>query len=175
MPIFTSPSGNDIELVLQSFSIPSGSGVDFELSGEAASGATITTQPFSDTGYINGSPEQRSTVYIVSASGTVISDVIWYEDASPVSHGGIYAIQTTGIGTAEITSTLTITRSTTTNAPFDIYVRVEDPSGNVNSNTIQDFWYEYQIGWGTFGSMSGNAFNIAESPANGSLIRIRTP
>jgi hypothetical protein len=48
---------------------------------------------------------------------------------------------TTGIGTGEASSTLTITRTDKTGTPFDINFDVTDANGTTASNTVTDTWW----------------------------------
>lgn len=104
-------------------------------------GPTVDTQPVADVGLINGDPARRSTVYTAVASGTNVQAPTWYEGASPVAHGGIYGIVTTGAGTSECTSTLTITRAAKAGTPFNIKANFADANGNTDTNTVTDTWY----------------------------------
>ncbi len=110
----------------------------------AAAGPTIDTQPVADTGLINGDAARRTTVYTVEASSVAVGGVtgiVWNEDATPISDGGVYDIQTTGLGTASASSTLTITRTVKTGTPFVIDADVTDADGTTASDAVNDTWY----------------------------------
>lgn len=110
----------------------------------APAGPTIDTQPVADTGLINGDAARRTTVYTVEASSVAVGGVtgiVWNEDATPISDGGVYDIQTTGLGTASASSTLTITRTVKTGTPFVIDADVTDADGTTASDAVNDTWY----------------------------------
>ena len=86
----------------------------------------------------------RTTVYTVEASSVAVGGVtgiVWNEDATPISDGGVYDIQTTGLGTASASSTLTITRTVKTGTPFVIDADVTDADGTTASDAVNDTWY----------------------------------
>jgi hypothetical protein len=101
-------------------------------------GPTITVQPANDVGIISNG---QSTVYTGTATGTTISAFTWEVDGTPIADGGVYDIVTTGIGTGEASSTLTITRTDKTGTPFDINFDVTDANGTTASNTVTDTWW----------------------------------
>lgn len=117
----------------------------------AAGGPTITTQPVADIGLINGDLTRRTTVYTAIASGTNVLAPTWSEDGSPIADGGIYDIVTTGAGTSECTSTLTITRATKPGTPPDISANFVDDNGDTDTDTVPDTWFTGP----TFGLPSG--------------------
>ena len=111
---------------------------------DVVEGPTIDTQPVADTGLINGDATRRTTVYTCEAStadGGGITGLDWFEDTDAIADGGIYDIVTTGIGTANASSTLTITRIVKTGTPFSMNARATDANGGTDSDAVNDTWY----------------------------------
>lgn len=108
----------------------------------AAAGPTITVQPANDTGFINGDPARRSTVYTLEATGEDIEGVAWYEGEGIIEDGGIYAIDTEiAEGGGSVVSTLTITRTAKAGTPFTITGEVTDANGVAYTDNVTDTWY----------------------------------
>jgi hypothetical protein len=141
-----------------------------------ALGPTITVQPANDVGIISNG---QSTVYTTTATGTTISNLVWREDGSTIGHGGIYNIVTTGIGTGSVTSTLTITRTSKTNTPWDIRASVTDANGTTETNTVTDTWWTGPV-LTTFPATDGDGESTATLTSDyvtgvGEAIEVRIP
>jgi len=142
----------------------------------APAGPTITGQPVADVGIISNG---QSTVYTTTATGTTISNLVWREDGSTIGHGGIYNIVTTGIGTGSVTSTLTITRTSKTNTPWDIRASVTDANGTTETNTVTDTWWTGPVVT-TFPATNGSGVSTATLTSDyvtgvGEAIEVRIP
>jgi hypothetical protein len=139
-------------------------------------GPTITVQPANDVGIISNG---QSTVYTTTATGTTISNLVWREDGSTIGHGGIYNIVTTGIGTGSASSTLTITRTSKTNTPWDIRASVTDANGTTETNTVTDTWWTGPV-LTTFPATDGDGESTATLTCDyvtgvGEAIEVRIP
>jgi hypothetical protein len=141
-------------------------------------GPTIETQPGSQVGIISNG---QSTVYTGTATGTTISAFTWEVDGTPIAGGGVYSIVTTGIGTGEASSTLTITRTDKTGTPFDINFDVTDANGTTASNTVTDTWWTGPV-LTTFPATDGDGESTAtltsdfDTSANpGTALEVRIP
>lgn len=108
------------------------------------SGPIITEQPVAAAGLLAGDPARRTTTYHTAFTGVGLTEegVVWFQGATPIEDGGIYAVATViapdGLSGE---STLEITRTATTGSPFSIKANVEDDNGDVDSSVVADTWY----------------------------------